>query len=390
MTSKERVKRAFEHKCPDRVPIGELAIHSPTASKVLGRDAYTGEGGKVKRISRSMMSEGQRKEFLDKYARDTIDIYCQLDIDMIPVELNVSEYSSVEYRDITESGWVEYDTKRDIWTKWKVEKELDVAFEMESSFSVDGIETVRSYVEKLESEKEYIDDSIFYVLEKVLDEIGKEKFILAKIPNLFPVGTSWFMTFMELIYDDPELTKRLLLQFQLRAEAVAERFCQMDGVDALLNGGDWAFNDGPFLSPQCVEELLVPQVKAVTKICHEHGRFFVKHTDGNIMPIVDLFLTGMGIDCFQSVQRRAGMDLAFLREKYGDKVTLMGNVDCGLVLQFGTEEEIMEDTKRSIEEGGRDGGFILSSDNSIYSAIPPENYLTMLKAAKKYGNYTRK
>jgi len=388
MNSKQRVKLALEHKCPDRVPIGELAIHSPTSSMVLGRDAYTGEGGKVKQIQRIMVNEGERKKFLDKYIRDTIDVFCELEVDIIPIEMNVSEKTAVEYRELTEDGWVEYDAKRRIWSMFKVDKKLDVCFEMESSFSTGGAEAVSAYVEKLEAEKNYCNDSQFYVLEKTLEEVGKEKFILAKIPNMFPVGTSWFTTFMELIYEDLELVKRLLLQYQLRAESVAKVFCQMDGVDAILNGGDWAYNAGPFLSPLYMEELLAPQVRAIAKICHEHGRFFVKHTDGNIMPIVDLFCAGMDIDVFQSVQPRAGMDLSLLKERYGNKLTLMGNVDCGIVLQSGTEEEIFEDTKRAIEQGGKDGGFILSSDNSIYSAIPPENYLVMLKAAKQYGNYS--
>jgi len=78
MNSKQRVKMALEHKCPDRVPIGELAIHSPTSEKVLGRDAYTGEGGKVRQIQRVMFKEGRRKEFLDKYIRDTIDVFAIL------------------------------------------------------------------------------------------------------------------------------------------------------------------------------------------------------------------------------------------------------------------------------------------------------------------------
>jgi len=301
--------------------------------------------------------------------------------------LNVSENSSVEYRDLTEHGWVEYDTKRGIWAKFKVDKSLDVSFEMESSFSNGGTEEITTYVEKLEAEKTYYDDSQFYVLEKILEEVGKDKFIFAKIPNMFPVGTSWFTNFMELIYEEPELVTRLLLQYRLRAEAVAKRYCQMDNVDAILNGGDWAFNTGPFLSPRYMEELLVPQVRAIAKICHDHDRYLVKHTDGNIMPIVDLFCAGMDIDVFQSVQPRAGMDLPLLKERYGEKLSFMGNVDCGIVLQSGSEEDIFEDTKRAIEQGGREGGFILSSDNSIYSAIPPENYLAMLKAAKLYGKY---
>ena len=388
MNSKQRVKMAIEHKQADRIPIGELAIHTPISGKVLGRETYTGEGGSLKKLQRTMAKEGRWQEYHDKYARDTIDIFCELEIDMIPVELNMSKYAKVEYRDVTENGWTEIDESRGTWAKYKLETTWDVALEIESSFSVGGIDAIRSYVEVLESENKYCDDSQFHVLEKVVDEVGKEKCILAKIPNMFPVGTSWFTNFMELIYDDEELTNRLLLQYQLRAEAVAKRYCQMDGVDAVLNGGDWAYKNGPFLSPKFVKELLAPQVKAISDICHTNGRFLVKHTDGNVMPIADVFFNDMGIDCFQSIDPSAGMDLAEVKRLYGDRITFMGNVDCAGILQSGTAEEIEEDTKRAIDQGSKAGGFILSSSNSIHSAIPPENYLTMLKAARKYGSYT--
>ena len=42
MNSNARVALAFQHKEADRVPVSELYINSPVASKVLGRIAYTG------------------------------------------------------------------------------------------------------------------------------------------------------------------------------------------------------------------------------------------------------------------------------------------------------------------------------------------------------------
>jgi uroporphyrinogen decarboxylase len=34
------------------------------------------------------------------------------------------------------------------------------------------------------------------------------------------------------------------------------------------------------------------------------------------------------------------------------------------------------------------GGFILSSSNSIHSAVKPENYAALMKAWQKYGKYS--
>jgi uroporphyrinogen decarboxylase len=386
MNSKQRVMMAFKHQEPDRVPIGELAIHSPVSSAVLKRDCLTGEGGRVKMLMRDMIMKGKRKEFLDTYCRDTIDIFCELGLDIIPVELNASESSRVEYKHITDTGWDEYDPGFNIWYKIGYEPQWDVAFEQSSSFSEGGIEAIKKYVNQLEDELDSIDESRFYVLERILKEAGDEKFILAKVPNMFPAGTSWFTLFLESIYEDLDLVNRLLKQYQLRAEAVARHFCKL-GVDAILNGGDWAFNSGPFVSPAHIKQLFVPQVQAIADICHENGIYLMKHTDGNVMPIEDVFFEGMDIDAFQSIEPNAGMDLGVIKKKYGEKVLLMGNVDCATVLQFGTKDEIIADTRRAIEQGKKNGGFVLSSSNSIHSAIPYENYMVMLETAKVYGEY---
>jgi uroporphyrinogen decarboxylase len=81
------------------------------------------------------------------------------------------------------------------------------------------------------------------------------------------------------------------------------------------------------------------------------------------------------------------MDLALIKKNYGDKVLLMGNVDCGHVLHLGTREDVIADTKRVIREASPGGGHILSSSNTIHSSVPYANYMQMLETARKYGKY---
>ncbi len=69
----------------------------------------------------------------------------------------------------------------------------------------------------------------------------------------------------------------------------------------------------------------------------------LKHTDGNIMQFVDDFFS-MGIDGYQSIEPYAGMDIGFIKQKYGDKVLLMGNIDCARTLPFGSKEEVVKET----------------------------------------------
>ena len=81
------------------------------------------------------------------------------------------------------------------------------------------------------------------------------------------------------------------------------------------------------------------------------------------------------------------MDLGELKEKYGDKIILIGNVDCAETLVYGGKEEIENEVKECIKKAAKGGGYILTSSNSIHYNIPAQNFIYMVEATKKYGKY---
>jgi len=121
-------------------------------------------------------------------------------------------------------------------------------------------------------------------------------------------------------------------------------------------------------------------------IIHITGAYATKHTDGNIMPIIDLIID-TGIQGLHPIDPVAGMDLGEVKQKYGDRICLMGNVNCTYTLTRGTLEEVREEVKRCVKQAAPGGGYILMSSNSIHSAVKPENYVEMVNAVRKYGKY---
>ena len=78
---------------------------------------------------------------------------------------------------------------------------------------------------------------------------------------------------------------------------------------------------------------------------------------------------------------------ARLRRSRAVRVCVVGNVDCTEVLTHAPLEEVVEAVKETIAKASPGGGHILASSNSIHPGVRPENYKTMVEAARRFGVY---
>lgn len=384
MTSKERIHATFQHKEPDRIPMGEIHIMPFTASDLLDRDAITGEGGMYMKRA-VLISQGRRDEFVERYVCDSVDLIRMIGHDLIMSELNPAEDPNYEITEISERGWTEVDKETGLTRQFAYEADKDIVVEIDSTEKQEFVKGILKRIDALENGKYRIDETCFDTTKRICQKIGKEIFCMAKIPDLIPSSRSWYTEFMETAMTKPELTRRICdayTQFGLEA---ARGYISC-GVDGVMIASDWAMNTGPIFPPSFIEEFMVPQVNAIAEYCHEHDVLVMKHTDGNIMKIAEMFF-GMDIDAYQGIEPFAGMNLSEIKEKYGHKVTLMGNVDCGRTLPFGTKNEIIEETKSCIKAAASGGGYILSSSNTISYPISGSALMTMIETGHKFGQY---
>ena len=103
------------------------------------------------------------------------------------------------------------------------------------------------------------------------------------------------------------------------------------------------------------------------------------------MPILDDLLT-LGMNGLHPVQP-AAMSLKEVKEKYGQRVCILGNIDLDYTLTLGTPEEVDREVKERIGTAGPGGGYIVTSANSLTDYCKTENVWAMAKAIKKYGKY---
>lgn len=394
-TPKERVQVAMSHQEPDRVPVTEATINSPVAAKILGREAWVGYGGWFRgKVVAEMLMQGRRDELVRRHATDTLELYRALELDAILCGPTWSAHPSIP-KEVAPNTWVYEDESTGLWFKYRYEPELDMCCQVDSSILQKGFPELERYVEALEAGEGVgastsggcaLEDGRLDSIEYMAREAGDELYIIGGAWVAFPSYESWFTVFLEGLILEPDLIKRYMVATTKAAVKMAE--AQIDaGVDAIFDGADWAGTSGPLCSPRHFREFVLPYMKALADACHRKRVPYIKHEDGNIMPVVDDFLVECGVDGYHPVEPAAGMDIGEIKARYGDRVVLLGNVDCGRVLVSGSQQEIVDAVKECIRAASPGGGHILTSSNSIYSHIPAENYLTMLRAAREYGSY---
>lgn len=224
-------------------------------------------------------------------------------------------------------------------------------------------------------------------LEAALDKYGGRRAVIFHVNDVWSIPSRLmpFDAFIMQVIDAPEFI-RDIVEMTVDVNIELARQAKERGVKVVYTGDDVAYNSGPMISPAMFEDIFVGPLNRVMGAYKEMGLMVIKHTDGNIMPLIDYFINS-GIDCLDPIDPIAGMNLEYIKKTFGDRICIKGNVDCANTLVFGTPEETIEETKNCIRIAAPGGGYILSSSNSIHSSVKPENYLAMLDAVKKYGTY---
>jgi uroporphyrinogen decarboxylase len=302
-------------------------------------------------------------------------------------------------------------------------KLLDTLFLIHEHFGVDGCTCFEIAHEKLLDEKRVADDwGVVYVRNPHGIPVAKEHPIrdAADLAGLRPpepkrehlllldlarerfkgrVALFWLMrgTFvrswrlagmpnlMMRMISDPGFVHRLagltldynLKQLEMLAAA---------GLDVLVVEDDIATTHTTLISPRHFREFVHPYNRRLVERAHALGLKVVRHSDGNLWPILDDLLES-GYDGLNPLEPQAGMDLGRLKAHCGERICLVGNIDCLELLCTGTADQVEEAVRQAIDIAAPGGGYILSESNSLHPGVNPENCIAMFTAAKKYGRY---
>lgn len=227
---------------------------------------------------------------------------------------------------------------------------------------------------------------VFRLIDKVRELSGDKYFLMmhGDATYAIPDGNA-MVDFSYKMVDEPET---LLADAQKMVDdnlRYIEKVRAHGGLDGFALCSDYCLNDGPFMSPRQFAKFVAPFLKQVVKNQRDAGFYVIKHTDGNIMPILDQ-LVDANPHALHSIDPQAGVDLAEVKRLVGDKVALCGNVNCGLI-DTGTEEQAIESARYSLRHGMPGGGYIFSTSNCIYTGMRLERYELILDVWRREGVY---
>ena len=352
MNSWERIKRMYEHREADRVPI----LDDPWA-------------GTIRRWVREGMPAGMDWE--DYFGADKIGV---INVDISPrFEEKILEENDRWY--IATSQW---------GVTMKHFKEEDSTPEFLDYRVVDADSWAES-----KARMTLDDDRIPW---KMLKENfpkwrAEGRWIRAVFWFGFDVTHSWMMGTENLLIammEEPELAEDMFDTYLSRTTALYDRLWDAGyHFDEMFWYDDMGYKGTTFFSPAMYRNLLQPYHKRAVKWAHDHGIVAQLHSCGDIMAIVpDVVATG--VDALNPLEVKAGMDVLKLKKEYGDRLVFRGGINA---VNWNNTEAILAEINEKVPILKENGGFIFSSDHSIPNSVSLENMRFIMEEIKRVGKY---
>jgi len=155
-------------------------------------------------------------------------------------------------------------------------------------------------------------------------------------------------------------------------------------LDGMVIWGDVAYVNGMLFSPDYWRRHFRPIVAEQIRICHEAGLPVIYHGCGNATPIFDDFID-MGLDSYNPLEAKSGLDVVDLRKKHGHRMGFCGNMDV-LAWANAPLEALRKQVLRKLN-AAKGGGYIFQSDHSVPSNISAERYEYVVGLVRTYGSY---
>jgi uroporphyrinogen decarboxylase len=148
--------------------------------------------------------------------------------------------------------------------------------------------------------------------------------------------------------------------------------------------GDIAYDRGMFFSPDYWRSVYKPQLERICHTAHAAGLKTIYHGCGNASTVFEDMIAA-GVDAYNPLEAKAGLDVLNLKRRYGDRWAFNGNIDVR-VLATNDRDRIRREVLRKLN-AARGGGYIVQSDHSVPDNVAPASYDYLIQLVRDYGRY---
>lgn len=191
-----------------------------------------------------------------------------------------------------------------------------------------------------------------------------------------------FESFSFALFENEKLIKNLNDKLGNLVLDMFKSLCESDTVDAVWYSDDIAYTNGLLVSPEVLDKYFFPWLKKIGRLAKLYNKPLIYHSDGILYDVMDRILD-CGVNALHPIEPKA-MNITEVKNRYGDKLCLIGNIDVDL-LSRGSKDEIRKNVLYNIEQVGLSGGYCVGSGNSIPEYVNFENYLTMIETVNDFN-----
>jgi uroporphyrinogen decarboxylase len=346
----ERIRKTARHEEPDRVPLCEALIEYPIQSQFLGRQVKADD------------------------LKSQMEFWAKAGYDYIPITVGMMTPGRV-----TQESAISR-VIRDVMLKDSPDADDEKAWNLEYTSFINNRKDFEEFPWEVAGQ---LDFSKFYEVESLLPEGMKVIAVSGKIFTLTWMLMGFNNFALSLIVDEQLVADVFRKVAQIQFEAL-EKIFSMPYIGAVWVVDDLAFGSGPMISPQAFRDHVFPWYREMAKRCHENGLLFFLHSDGDLSLLME-DLIDLGVDVLHPIDPTC-MDIFQIKEKYGDRLCLVGNVSNEL-LRSGSPKEIEATVKDLLRKVAPGGGYCMGSGNSVPEWAKFENYMAMRNTTLKYGSY---
>jgi uroporphyrinogen-III decarboxylase len=377
MNAKERVRAVLEGKQPDRVPLGFYIVDHDTIAKVIGRNTYV----RNKIGQQIAFWEGRRDEVAESLKKDTVEFFSRIPLcDIVTAKeaalLPAKDYQPPKVRKVDEKTWE--DERGRIYKISELSNEFVC---IEDPVAASREYTPADFPEDVEPQPQ--DESRFEAFDYLLQHLGSERFILGPGElTAMPLIGGMERGLMDYVVN-PDLI-RAAIRHDVKIGNAHDVQMIRPGQDGVLFEEDYGTSLAPLISPAMFRDFSFPALKSRIGNIKHHGQWAFLHSCGHTWPLLDMFVEA-GLDCYQSLQTGAGMDIDRLQSRYRGRLTFWGGIAIETLIS-DTPAAVRQDVRRAVSVA-KNGGIIIGPSHSIAYGVPYDNFMAMLDEFDKNAAY---